>query len=271
MAFCEKCGGIISPEMKYCDKCGSAIVHEPVESPVDNSAASDVENETTAAEVIVSQGDESHNESELNEIAEEAKISKEKINFNVRTYVDNFISSLPPIITQPGSRIMRYCGFGGLAVSSAMYLICFFLFMADIAFVVGCRAVPNISLNMFGASTGKIGAGSIWMVIYFAINLLPVALTMLAFLKPHRKYFIPVAPTVCFMLSIFSLIAWGLCNAGNFTEAITIYPTFNAWGTFAWYCLVDSLSELWYIKIPFALISGVAFGIDYIINNKKRV
>ena len=194
---------------------------------------------------------------------------KNKKRLDLKRVVDNFMTALPPVITTPGNKIMHTCSMVSLFALAFVYIVCFFVFMADIAFVVGCRALPDSTFITFSTSGSRIGVNGIWMIAYFIINLFPAGLAIFNFLKPQNKYMVVIASCICLIITVFSLIAWGSCNANDFIGAVSIYPIMDKWTTFAWYCLVDCLSEAWYLKIPIALIACFSYGIDYIVNNKK--
>lgn len=229
MAMCEKCGAHLEEGMKYCDKCGSDITVQSSEDTIAKELKSlEVTEDVTPA---VSGG------------------IIEQIENAVFTYI-------PHPFTKMGDRTSLMVGLGSLAVLAITYLVCFFSFMAEMCLPIAV-----------GVSVGDAeisGASSLWMIAHFVFNLFPVFFVVKAFLqKKYRLYAIFVSAFV-FVLTIFSLISWGMCEPANYLEAVTVY--LDSPGSIAWFAFVDALSEAWYLKIIFSLGAIFGFGVDYIVN-----
>lgn len=231
MAMCEKCGAHLEEGMKYCDKCGSDVTVQSAEQTIANELKdlNDVEAVITPASGIIGR--------------------LEKL---INAY-------LPHPFTKMGDRTSLMIGLGCLAVLSVTYLVCFFAFMAEMCLPIGI----GISVEGMGID----GASPIWMIAHFVFNLFPIFFLIKAFLtKKYRLYVVFVAAFI-FVLTLFSLISWGMCEPGNYVEAVSVYS--DSPGSIAWFTFVDSLSEAWYLKFIFSLGAIFGFGVDYIVNKGK--
>ncbi len=231
MAMCEKCGAHLEEGMKYCDKCGSDVTMQSTEQTIANELKdlNDYEESRTNSKGILGQAD-----------------------ILVNAY-------LPHPFTKPGDRTSLMIGLGSFAVLALTYLVCFFTFMAEMCLPIGI----GVSFEGLGID----GASPIWMIAHFAFNLFPVFFVVKAFLsRKYRFYSIFVAAFI-FVLTIFSLISWGICEPGDYTEAVSVYS--DSPGSIAWFTFVDALSEAWYLKLIFSLGALFGFGVDYIINKGK--
>jgi len=226
MAICKKCGARIEEDLKYCDKCGSEININDTEDNIviDTVSDTDIVNET-----------------------------KEKSSASLVEQIENTVHSfLPHPFTKKGDRTSLLIGIGSLAALAITYIICFFSFMPEICLPIG--------FDVMGVDS----ASSLWLIAYFAFNLFTAFFAVKAFLvKKYRLYAIFVSAGV-FVLTVFALIFWGMCEPGNYTEALGMYQ--ESAGSVAWFAFVDCLSEAWYLKIILSLASVFGFGVDYIVN-----
>ncbi len=228
MAMCEKCGAHLEEGMKYCDKCGSDVTVQSAQETIAN---------------------------ELKELNVEEPVKEAA--YGIKGQIENAVFSyLPHPFTKVGDRTSLMIGLGSLAVLAVTYLVCFFSFMAEMCLPIGVGvSVEGIDIN---------SASPIWMIAHFVFNLFPIFFLVKAFLtQRYRLYTIFVAAFV-FILTIFSLISWGMCEPADYMEAFTVYS--DSPGSVAWFAFVDSLSEAWYLKILFSLGAIFGFGVDYIVN-----
>lgn len=226
MKICKKCGAYVEDNVKFCDKCGSEIV----------AAEEDVETEVKETTPV---------ETETENIKQSATITEQ-----LETAVNSF---LPHPFTKEGDRTSVLIGLGSMAVLAITYIFCFFSFMAEICLPVG------LGIMDVGNS-----ASPLWIIMYFIFNLFPILFLVKAFLvKKYRLYAIFVSAGV-FLMTIFALVFWGMCEPSGYQEAVSIYS--NSPGSIAWFAFVDCLSEAWYLKIILSLASVFGFGVDYIVN-----
>lgn len=243
MALCEKCGGQISEEMKFCEKCGTPILKTESDSVEEIQADSE---QTTF----------------LSEPEQPAQSLEQPLNSDVINSVKNgirefLISKLPENFTTPGNTIFHWIGFCAYAILCAIYLVCFFVFMNEMCAPVALGTVGNMS-----------GASSLWMVVYFALGLLPLYFCYKSF-KPETNKIPAIISVIAFaFLTVFMFIVWCICDPADFTEALNIYAG-DSQNIFAWYVLSDCLSELWYVKLILSGLSVLGFGIDYFINKER--
>ncbi|MBE7049900.1 MAG: zinc ribbon domain-containing protein [Ruminococcaceae bacterium] len=165
-------------------------------------------------------------------------------------------SYLPANLTTPGDRTLHWIGLGSLAALAITYIVCFFLGMNEMCFPIAAGAVED----------GE-GANAIWMVIYFALNLAPLYFALKALKPEANKLSALIASAACFVVTILSLIIWGICEAGEFMEAVMEYS--DSPNTAAWYFLNDSLCDAWYLKLILPLGAIFGFGIDYLVKKEK--
>ena len=227
MAFCEKCGGQIEDNMKFCDKCGAPVA--PQAANVAQPQQQGYVYQQPVYQQKVSAG---------NGILNLAK------------------SYLPANLTTPGNSILHWIGLGSLAALAITYIVCFFLGMNEMC-------VPIAA----GAGEDGEGANAIWMIIFFALNLAPLYFTFKALKPESNKVPALIASVACFVVTILSLIIWGICEAGEFMEAIMEYS--DSLNTMAWYFLNDSLCDAWYLKLILPLGTVFGFGLDYLLKNEK--
>ncbi len=228
MFVCNKCGAHLEDGMKLCDKCGSdvTVIDENAPQAVSLEDIKPLEKEEASKGGII-----------------------EKIS--------GYTSLLPHPFGVKNDRTALMIGLGSVAALSLVYIICFFVFMADMC--------APIAMGIGGS--GVDGASPLWMVVYFALQLFPLVFCALTVL--NKKYRLPTlfAAAFSFVLTLFAFIAWGICEPATLTEAFGIYQL-NA-GSVAWYVLVDSLSEVWYLKLLLSLGAIFGFGVDYIVNEGK--
>ena len=250
MAFCEKCGGQIKDEMKFCDKCGVPVTQSDVlkqeviseEVLVDNVANSDA---------IAKQYSDA--KTDITVVSADIKASAESI-------VDSIKTRLPEKLVTPGDKTLHWIGFGSLVILAFTYVTCFFVFMADIC--------TPIALGVVGDKGGTEGACALWMIAYFVFNLFPIYFAITALKYESSKKPAMLCAVVSTILTLFSFIAWGCCDAGSFPEALELYTGGRA-DVFAWYVLNDCLSEVWYVKLILASMTVFGFGMNYFVNKEN--
>lgn len=232
MAVCKKCGAHIDEDLKFCDKCGSEIVLQKTEDNTESSADID----TVAKDIIQ---DTSADDSA-------------GLIGQIKNAVYSF---LPQPFTKKGDRTSLLIGIGSLIALALTYIACFFSFMPEICLPVGSGAL------------GADGASALWIIAYFVFNLFTVFFAVKAFLcKKYRLYAVFISAGI-FVMTLFALIFWGMCEPKNYTEALSMYQ--ESAGSVAWFTFTDCLSEAWYLKIIFSLASVFGFGVDYIVNEGK--
>ncbi len=253
MAFCEKCGGQISEEMKFCDKCGSPVVQ--VQQEIFNDVPAQ---ETLTEDVSPVVSDESDYQPVGVEVASECdgivadKVESSK--FSVKGFLE---STLPANLISPGSKFFHWIGFGAFSLLALVYLIYFFVFMDEICTTVALETFGNIN-----------GSNPLWMIVYFVFNLSPIY-----FAYKSYKYEINKIPTLITLVSlifvtVFMFTVWGISDAVDFMEAASVYAV-DSPNVFAWFVLSDCLSELWYVKILLSVLSIFAFAINRMINMEQ--
>ncbi len=165
-----------------------------------------------------------------------------------------YIPLLPKPMGNRGDRTALMIGLGSVAALSLVYIICFFVFMSDMC--------APIAMGISGSDID--GASPLWMVVYFALQLFPAVFCVLTVLNKKYRISTLLAAAFSFVLTVFSFISWGICEPASLTEAFGIYQL-NV-GSVAWYVLIDSLSEVWYLKLLLAAGAIFGFGVDYIVN-----
>ncbi len=222
MAYCEICGAVIDEHAGVCETCGAQISFQ------------------SAGE----QQGRSYNESIFLTI-------KKNIWGFVQTYV-------PQKLLTPGDKTLFLAGFGCFAVLALVYILCMFAFMADICLPIGLGSEAFMSF-VAGVGSDSAGASSLWILIFLVINLVPAAFAVLAFFNADFKLYSLYALAGFIILSVFSFFVWLISSPGSMLEAITYYGSPNK---YAWYVLMDSLSEVWYLKIILSLGAAVGIGVD---------
>ena len=225
MLVCKKCGNQNDDNSKFCDKCGIEL---------------DVVQEETVT----------------NDIHEDENVVESRTEGSPLHLVNQIENAVHPFLPHPftkkGDRTSLMIGLGSFAVLALTYIICFFSFMPEICLPIGITA------------TGVEGASTLWIVAHFAFGLFTVFFAVKAFLtKKYRLYTLFVSVGI-FVLTLFALIFWGMCEPSTYTDAMMVYS--NSPGSIAWFAFVDCLSEAWYIKFIFSIASVFGFGVDYIIN-----
>lgn len=235
MFTCDKCGARLMDGIKYCDKCGSEVS----------------ENSKTSIEAMG-----------LNDIKPlEYEVSNNKKDF--KSVLMNLISYLPQPMSNKGDRTALLIGQGSVIALSLVYIICFFAFMPQMCMPISIGVVASYSGD-FGGMTK--GACSLWMILYFVLNLYPALIAVLSFFNKKYRMTALYSSVFLFILTFFTLISWSLCEPNSIIEAI---DTYQKSGSIAWFALVDSLSEVWYLKVILSLASVFGIGLDYVINNGR--
>lgn len=227
MAFCEKCGAMLADDMKFCDKCGVQI----------NSPAEAVEQSGT------------------NNDYNPYVVSKNNI-------LNTIKSVLPENLTARGDKTMLFVGLGCMAALSFIYIICMFVFMADVCLPIGLGSDAFMPL-LSSLGTGNSGASSLWLFVYLLLSLSPAAFALIAFLDKKFRVHALCAAAVAGVITLFSFFVWLICAPGSVIEAITYYSGPNK---YAWYVLNDALSEVWYLKLILSAGTVAGFGVDYLVN-----
>lgn len=227
MAFCEKCGAILSDDMKFCDKCGAQVY----------SSA------------------ESGGQSGLNNNYHPYAIPQKSL-------LDMVKSILPESLTTPGDKTMLFAGIGCMAALSFIYIICMFVFMADICLPIGFGSDAFMPL-LSSLGTGNSGASSLWLLIYLLLGLSPAVFAVLAFTNKKFRVYAVFTAAAAGVITVLSFLAWLISAPGSVIEAITYYSGPNK---YAWYVLTDALSEVWYLKLILAAGTVAGFGVDYLVN-----
>lgn len=235
MFTCDKCGARLMDGIKYCDKCGSEVS----------------EKSKTSIEAMG-----------LNDIKPlEYEVSNNKKDF--KSVLMNLISYLPQPMSNKGDRTALLIGQGSVIALSLVYIICFFAFMPQMCMPISIGVVASYSGD-FGGMTK--GACSLWMILYFVLNLYPALIAVLSFFNKKYRMTALYSSVFLFILTFFTLISWSLCEPNSIIEAI---DTYQKSGSIAWFALVDSLSEVWYLKVILSLASVFGIGLDYVINNGR--
>lgn len=228
MFVCNKCGAHLEDGMKLCDKCGSdvTVVDEHAPQPIGLEDIKPLE-------------------------------QKEAPKGGILAKIAQYIPLLPQPLGNKNDRSALMIGLGSVAGLSLVYIICFFVFMADMC--------APIAMGVTDSAVD--GASPLWMLVYFALHLFPLAFCILTVF--NKKYRLPTlfAAAFSFVLTLFSFISWGICEPATLIEAFGIYNL--KFGSVAWFVLVDSLSEVWYLKLLLALGAIFGFGVDYIVNEGK--
>lgn len=235
MITCNKCGARLDDGMKFCDKCGSNL-----------SAAGEDKSPIIGLDDI--------KPLEKTEKKEEGRL------FN---YINKAITILPHPLSQKGDRTSLMIGIGSLFALAFIYVICFFAFMSDI-----CMPVSIGVVSEYGGSLGGItkGASPLWIIFYFIFNLYPLYFAVFAFINKKYRLYSIFACLVTLFITVFTFISWAICSPDTIIESI---DTYGKASTIAWYAMLDSLSEVWYLKILLSLSAIFGFGVDYLINNGK--
>ena len=235
MYTCDKCGARLADGLKYCDKCGS-----------------EVKNTSDSNADIIG----------LNDIKplEEAPLTKKR---NFRTYIDKAISYLPHPLSQKGDHTALMIGQASVILLALIYIICFFSFMSSMCMPLSIGVVSEYSGSLGGITKG---ASPLWMVLYFVLNLAPAFFAVISFFNKKYRMYALYSSIFFFILTLFTLISWSVCEPGTIIESI---DTYGKAGAIAWYTFVDALSEVWYLKIILSIAAVFGIGLDYIVNKGK--
>lgn len=243
MKFCNKCGAQLADELKLCDKCGAAVEPNPEEI---QSTPDIAESEKPIAEPA--------SQAEPKAVSIKA-ITPDNIKDKLLELINQYI---PASLLQSKPDFMAYLGFGCMALVAIVYLICMYIYIPDICWPIGKSA-----------ELGGAGAGAVWMYLYFIINLIPAVFALWPLkIKSFRKYSMLCAAGI-FVMTLFSLICWALCEPANVYEAMVIYPLQSSFNTQAWFSFMDCLSEAWYLKLILSLGAVFGYGVDYLVNKSK--
>ncbi|MBO7288480.1 MAG: TFIIB-type zinc finger domain-containing protein [Clostridia bacterium] len=235
MFTCDKCGAHLADGLKYCDKCGSQVNEKESNTPG-----------------IVG----------LNDIKPlEEEVTKEKRDF--KAYINKFYSYLPNSLINKGDRTALMIGLGSAFALAFIYLICFFAFMPEMCMPISIGVISSYSGDFGGI---KNGACALWMVFYFILNLFPVYVAIVSFFNKKKRMFALYSSVFLFVLTLCASICWLACEPSSVIESI---DTYQESGMVAWYVMVDSLSEVWYLKIILSIASIFGIGVDYMVNKGK--
>ena len=235
MFTCDKCGARLSDGLKYCDKCGSQIN----------------QNENNMSGIVG-----------LNDIKPlEEEVIRSKKNF--KSYFNNFYSYLPNSLVNKGDKTALMIGFISFFAMALIYLICFFAFMPEMCTPISISVISSYSGDFGGM---KNSASTLWIVFYFILNLFPLYSAVVSFLNKKRRMFALYSSVFLFILTLFTSICWLACEPSTVIESI---DTYQKSGMVAWYVMLDSLSEVWYLKIVLSIASVFGIGVDYMVNKGK--
>jgi len=235
MFICDKCGAHLMDGIKYCDKCGSEVNKE-LKSTLENISLNDIKP------------------------LEYEDINNKK---DFRAVLINIISYLPQPLLKKGDKTALMIGQCSVIILSLVYIICFFAFMPQMCLPVSIGVIASYSGDFGGMSKG---ACSLWMVLYFILNLYPAFIATLSFFNKKYRMSALYSSVLFFILTVITLILWIICEPASIVESI---DTYQKAGSIAWFSLVDSLSEVWYLKVVLSITSIFGFGVDYMINNGK--
>ena len=253
MLKCEKCGANLEEGMKFCDKCGSEIVSDAPAAAPDNN----IENTYVAEPTDSAYNFENVSESEVVEDTKKSKVG-------IVGFFEKYLSYIPHPFTKPGDRTALIAGLGSLGVLAILYIVCFFAFMSEMCLPI---ALGSFSSDYTGGLGNLVsGASPLWMIFYFIFCLFPVAFAVLAFLNKKLRLYSIFVSAFIFVLTLFSFIAWLICEPSSYMEAVSMYTSA---GSIAWYVFVDALSEIWYLKMILSLAAVFGFGVDYLVNKGK--
>jgi len=223
MSYCENCGAVIDERALVCETCGAHISYQSADE----------------------QQGRTYNENIFFTL-------KNKAWHLVQTYV-------PQKLLTPGDKTLFFAGFGCFGALALVYILCMFAFMADICLPIGLGSEAFMSF-VAGVGSDSAGASSLWILVFLIVNLIPGIFAALAFLKSDLRVYSLYALAGFVILTIFSFFAWLISSPDSMLEAITYYSSPNK---YAWYVLMDSLSEVWYLKIILAVAAAVGIGVDF--------
>lgn len=235
MFTCDKCGARLMDGIRYCDKCGSEVS----------------ENSKSSLDAI--------GLNVLKPLEYEASNTKK----DFKSVIINLISYLPQPLSNKGDKTALMIGQCSVITLSLVYIICFFAFMPQMCMPVSIGVIASYSGD-FGSMTK--GACSLWMIMYFMLNLYPAFIAAVSFFNKKYRMTALYSSVFYFVLTIFTLICWSICEPASIVESI---DTYQKAGSIAWFALVDSLSEVWYLKVVLSITSVFGIGVDYMINNGK--
>ena len=232
--FCDKCGAMLKEEMEYCDKCGAKIEAQPPMESEANEVLTVTESDEWTAEVEASESEKYEKPGDNNQDFE----VKETKN----TFLDNLKSLIPTRMFSKEDKTFRLVGVGCLAVIAVLYLINFFVFLDDICYPIG------MGTEALGAD---MGASPVWMILYWLITLVPVVVSVLAIRTKEYPLWMICTGIFYILLTVVTFGVWVSFVPNTLLMALTHYDGMNM---FAWYVLVDCLSEMWYLKLLFFVL-----------------
>ncbi|MBR2404299.1 MAG: zinc ribbon domain-containing protein [Clostridia bacterium] len=222
MSYCENCGAIVSEHARSCETCGAQIGFAG----------------------IGEQQGRAYNESLF--------VTTKK---NIWDFVQKYV---PQKLLAATDKTLFFAGLGCFGALALVYILCMFSFMADICLPIGLGSEAFLSF-VAGAGWDSSGASALWILIFLIVNLVPAAFVALAFSKNDFRRYCLYALAGFIILTVFSLFAWLISSPGSMLEAITYYSSPNK---YAWYVLMDSLSEVWYLKLILCVGAAVGIGVD---------
>ena len=229
MITCNKCGAQLADDMKFCNQCGSTVETESVYETQEYMVNSDA-----------------------------PKGGSSSVKASLSGLLDTVASFIPPQLLKKDNKTMHLVGFASMAVLALVYLIGFFAFLSDICLPVGFSSE---------AAGGISGASSIWLLCFIVLMLAPVCVAAISVVNKKNKLWSVVASAVIIFVSFFTFIAWLICTPDSLIQAVTYYGGPN--NMFAWYVMLDALSEVWYLKILLSAGVIIGYGVDYIANKNN--
>ena len=224
MSYCAICGAAVSEHARTCGTCGAHISCQSADE-------------------------------------QQGKSPNENIFLTIKNKAWTFVQTyVPQKLLTPGDKTLFFAGFGCFGALALVYILCMLSFMADICLPIGLGSEAFLSF-VAGAGVDSVGASPLWILVFLIINLVPAAFAVLAFFKTDFKIYSLYALTGFIVLTLFSLFAWLISSPGNMLEAITYYSSPNK---YAWYVLMDSLSEVWYLKLILCVGAAAGIGVDAI-------
>lgn len=240
--FCDKCGAMLKENMEFCDKCGAKLEFEaqPDSAVNENLSVTDADEWTSEAEQTEAEPPEKS----------KAAFSSDDIAEVKPGVMDRIKEIIPGRMLSKEDKTFRFVGMGSMAIIAILYIINFFLFLDDISYPIG------MGTEALGAD---IGASPVWMLIYWFFTLTPAVVCVLAIRA--KKYPLWMICTGAFyvLLTVLTFGIWISFVPNTLLMALTHYDGMNK---FAWYVLVDCLSEMWYLKLLFFALGFFSLYMD---------
>ena len=222
--------------MKFCNKCGAQLSDNI--KFCDKCGASVSEDNTQQngfAEVYKDAFNEASQTEHTTAQASSASSASAQTSDIKAKAADIVVKYIPSKLLDSKNKLMDYIGFGCMSALALVYLVCMYLYM----------------------------------FIFFIANLFPIVFALWPLKIKSFKIYSLLCAAFIFVLTLFSLICWGICEPSNIFEAMVIYPLRGSFNTQAWFSLVDCLSEAWYLKLILSLGAVFGYGVDYLISYNK--